>query len=74
MIRILTTTRILRSRSGFFANLLQSLGHMAWMIGDDRRLDTLPRDRLDDIGIAPRSEANRRSSGQHGPIPKAPLW
>lgn len=74
MTRILSTTRIVRPRSGFFATLLHSLGHMARMIGDARRLDTLPCERLNDMGIAPRSEANRRSSGEQGPIPHAPMW
>ena len=36
---------------------------------DDRALDTMPRERLEDMGIAPRTEANFRSSGQTGPIP-----
>ncbi len=74
MTRILTTPPIIRTRSGFFSTLLHSLGHMARMRGDARRLDTLPGDRLDDMGIAPRSEANRRSSAEHGPVPHAPTW
>ena len=38
------------------------------------RLRDMPRERLEDMGIAPRSEANRRSSGEAGPIPRADLW
>lgn len=71
MTRILTTTRTVRPRSGLLAALLRRLGHRARMIADERRLDTLPSDRLEDMGIAPRSEANRRSSGEQGPIPHA---
>ncbi|MGR3323219.1 MAG: hypothetical protein ACU0DK_14960 [Pseudooceanicola sp.] len=74
MIRILSTPRIVQPRNGFFATLLQTLCNMARMIGDARRLDTLPRDRLDDMGIAPRNEANRRSNGEHGPISHATMW
>lgn len=39
-----------------------------------KTLSTLSRDRLDDIGIAPKSDANHRNSGEAGPIPQAPLW
>ncbi|MBT9385346.1 hypothetical protein KM176_15850 [Pseudooceanicola sp. CBS1P-1] len=40
----------------------------------DRALDALPRERLEDLGIAPRSAANHRHSGQAGPIPRAETW
>lgn len=36
--------------------------------------DHLPAERLADMGLPPRTEANRRHSGQAGPIPQAPLW
>lgn len=41
---------------------------------DARILDALPRERLEDIGIAPRSEANRRHSGESAPVPRAQRW
>ncbi|MCR9108619.1 hypothetical protein [Marivita sp. XM-24bin2] len=74
MTRILTRTRDCRPRSSYLATLLQRIGHMARMIGDARRLETLPRDRLDDMGISPRTAANCRSSGESGPIPRGPTW
>ncbi len=74
MTHILTKPRTVQPRSGFFAILLQRLGQMTRMTCGARRLDTLPFDRLKDMGIAPRSAANRRSSGEHGPIPRAPMW
>lgn len=33
----------------------------------------LPADRLADMGIAPRTAANRRASWEYGPAPKAEL-
>lgn len=74
MNHILNSTRIIRPRSGFFTTLLHSIGHGAQILADSRRLDSMPRDRLDDMGIAHRSDANRRSSGEQGPIPHAPMW
>lgn len=38
------------------------------------RIETLPRDRLEDMGIVPRSEDNQRHSGQYGPLPQTQLW
>lgn len=74
MNRILTSTRSVQPRRSLFATLLHSLGHAARMIGDARRLDAMPRDRLDDMGIAPLSDANHRTSAEAGPIPRAQMW
>jgi uncharacterized protein YjiS (DUF1127 family) len=41
---------------------------------DDAVIKALPRDRLHDIGLAPRSRVNLRHSGERGPIPGAELW
>lgn len=41
---------------------------------DTNRLDELSRERLEDMGISPRTEANMRHSGQKGSIPQASLW
>lgn len=38
------------------------------------RLDTLPRERLLDIGIVPRTEDNLRHSGQTGSLIHPQLW
>ena len=38
---------------------------------DARALDEMPAERLADMGISPRTDANRRSSGDFGPIPRA---
>lgn len=41
---------------------------------DTNLLNELPRERLEDMGISPRTEANMRHSGQTGSIPQASLW
>ena len=41
--------------------------------GPDTTAD-MPSDRLADIGLPQRTEANRRHSGQRGAIPQASLW
>jgi hypothetical protein len=33
-------------------------------------LDYMPRERLEDMGIPPRTEANFRTSGEAGPLPR----
>ncbi len=74
MNRIQTFTRITRPRREFFATLLYRFAHAVRMISDARRLDSMAGDRLDDMGIAPQSEANRRSSGDQGPVPHVTMW
>ena len=37
-------------------------------------LDAMSRDRLEDMGIAPRTDANRRTSGEAGAVPRAMVW
>ncbi|MCE0507324.1 hypothetical protein LR948_18345 [Roseivivax sp. GX 12232] len=39
-----------------------------------QELEELPSDQLEDLGIAPRTTANRRTSGETGKLPQAPLW
>lgn len=56
------------------ANLFRILRDIHRIRSDVSRLDTLPRDRLADMGIAPRSEDNKRHSGQYGRLPTAQLW
>lgn len=38
------------------------------------RLDAMPRERLEDMGIAPRTEVNNRISGEHGRVPSVSSW
>ncbi len=61
---------------------LTGLGHLLRKLREDFRLrrdavrlDQMPRDRLEDMGIAPRTEANYRHSGESGPLPSTnTLW
>ena len=41
---------------------------------DAAKLDQLSADRLRDMGITGRTDANLRYSGQAGDLPKATLW
>lgn len=41
---------------------------------DAARIDALPQDRLRDMGLSGRTEANARQSHQRGDLPKASLW
>lgn len=59
-----------RSLSAFF----RTLGSNGWVELETDRLDGLTRERLEDMGIPPRTEANMRHSGQKGSIPQASLW
>ena len=43
-------------------------------VEDARVLDEMPAERLADMGLTPRTEANRRSSGDLGAIPRAELF
>ncbi len=72
MTHILTLSRLGLTRS--FAMTLHALRERRRMSADARHLDALPRDRLDDMGIAPRTEANRRHSGQPARMPRPPIW
>ncbi|MBS0125952.1 hypothetical protein [Thetidibacter halocola] len=74
MDRILSIPRLARPRTGLIAMILRRVGHVARIRADAARIDALPRDRLEDMGLSPRTEANRRDSGQAGPPPRAPLW
>lgn len=57
-----------------FAALLDAARTLLRRRADAARLDALPRDRMDDIGLAPRSAANRRHSGEGGRAPQVTLW
>ena len=41
---------------------------------DAAALAEMPAERLADMGLPPRTEANRRTSGEPGAVPKAALW
>lgn len=41
---------------------------------DAKALDEMPAERLADMGLTPLTEANRRSSGDLGAIPRAQLF
>lgn len=41
---------------------------------DTGATDNLPADRLADMGLPARTEANRRNSWEHGPVPRSDLW
>ncbi len=58
------------SLSAFF----RTIGSNGWVEVETDRLDGLSRERLEDMGIPPRTEANMRHSGQKGSIPRASLW
>lgn len=72
MTRILALPRTIRSNP--LVAFLRQIREERRQARDAARLDTLPRDRLDDMGIAPRTEANRRHSGAQGPVRQTPLW
>ena len=73
MDRILTF-RSTRSATSVVSAFLRHL-HLAQRTGTDAaRLAEMPRERLEDMGITPRTDANRRTSGQRGRVPQAPLW
>ncbi|MFW2541115.1 hypothetical protein ACN2XU_00640 [Primorskyibacter sp. 2E107] len=69
---ILTLTRSTLSQT--LIGLLRLFRAERRALSDAVKLDDLPHDRLEDMGIAPRTEANHRHSGQTGRIPQAPLW
>lgn len=58
----------------FAKQFFTSIREARRMARDKRLLSQLPADRLADMGIAQRSEANGRSSGEAGDIPRADLW
>lgn len=74
MTRTLATARFARPSIGVFSLLLRHLGHAIRMRRDAQRLDEMPRDRLRDMGIAPRTEANSRTSGEAGLPHPLPFW
>ncbi len=56
------------------ASFLRTIREFDRIRTDAARLDSLPRERLEDMGIAPRTKANLRHSGQTGRINQTPLW
>jgi hypothetical protein len=74
MDRILSIPRLAARRTGLFAAILHRLAEGFRQRAETRHLDSLPRERMEDLGLAPRTVANHRHSGEAGPIPRAPLW
>lgn len=54
-----------------FAPLAHDRGDMPQAVSGT---DHLPSDRLTDMGLPARTQANRRHSGQAGPVPRVDLW
>ena len=74
MDRLLATLNINLPRTGLFASIRDRFVRAQSITHAHERLDVMPRERLADMGIAPCTEANLRSSGEAGPIPQATLW
>lgn len=74
MTRTLATARFAQPSIGVFSLVLLHLRHAIRVKQDAQRLDEMPRDRLRDMGIAPRTEANTRTSGEAGLIHPMPFW
>ncbi|SIT11532.1 hypothetical protein SAMN05421759_11737 [Roseivivax lentus] len=72
MDRILTLPR--RILNNPFTQFFRDLREARRIARDAARLETMPRERLEDMGIAPRSAANHRDSGQAGRIAQPTLW
>ncbi|MCU4654241.1 hypothetical protein N8I71_15465 [Roseibacterium sp. SDUM158016] len=71
MDRILSANWLIRQQNLTFAEFRR---HFTLSTATDHemgRLDTMWRERLEDMGIAPCTEANFRTSGESGPIPCA---
>lgn len=56
------------------ASFLRTIREFDRIRTDAARLDSLPRERLEDMGISPRTKANLRDSGQTGRMPQTPFW
>ena len=72
MDRILTLPRVFHHAP--LAAFLRQLREARRLRADARQLDSLPRERLEDMGIAPRTEANHRHSGEAGNPAEMQLW
>lgn len=70
----LTTIRPIRQHKGLLASMLHRFIETARLNRDAHRLDSLPSDRLADMGMTPKTQANRRNSGKAGQIPPTMLW
>ena len=65
------------ARASFYSPLgkiFLAINEIRRIHADASRLATLPRDRLEDMGISPRTEDNQRHSGQRGRIPPSRVW
>jgi hypothetical protein len=71
MDRILSANWFIRQRNLTFAKFQRQFTLSPATDHEMGRLDTMSRDRLEDMGIAPCTEANFRTSGESGPIPCA---
>lgn len=56
------------------STLFQEIRQARRIAKETRGLKSLPRDRLDDMGIPSDTQANRRHSGEKGPVPRPILW
>lgn len=54
--------------------LLRRIARHLRMRKETHELKNLPSDRLEDLGIAPRTAANHRSSGETGKLLPTRLW
>ncbi|QXT41161.1 hypothetical protein [Gymnodinialimonas ceratoperidinii] len=54
--------------------LLRRIARQLRMRKEIETLKNLPSDRLQDLGISPRTAANRRNSGETGKLPPTLLW
>lgn len=72
MPRIFELSRI--TLVGYDSSLFRQVLQARRIAKANRHLETLPRDRLNDMGIAPHTQANQRHSGQTGPVPRPILW
>lgn len=65
------------ARASFYnplSNIFRAINEIRRIHADASRLDTLPRDRLEDMGLSPCTEDNQRHSGQRGRIPAPRVW
>jgi hypothetical protein len=74
MSRMYQSPQITWPRRGVLATFFSAVFSVRSEANTHASLDQMPRDRLADLGIAPRTEANFRSSGERGRIPQAQLW
>tara|TARA_R110000796_G_scaffold14517_1_gene47418 strand:- start:106 stop:324 length:219 start_codon:yes stop_codon:yes gene_type:complete len=72
MQRIFAQPRI--TLASHVSTLFQDIRQARRIAKETHDLKSLPRDRLDDMGIASDTQANRRHSGQTGSVPRPIHW